>query len=273
VLPQRRWFGWPGLRLRSQGRDGATAVAANQTTSPDPALALRAGQQPAWYRFGNDQRGSVCCWYGTAQNSEVLLKAYRRSRDPRLLKLAVGGLNSLLTTVRSDGAARGWFTWWPDRLGFDTRSLDTDLGLYNYLRAAGAYVRTEEVFGLVGYGCRVDVPAEGTVRVIPDNGVNNSVYFADHGIWISSNVQLAAVAIRGGRRLDVEIRPGPRLRQPVRLIIQGVDVPLCWVETAASARRHALTDGQFAIAVPWDELGESGALRVAFDAHREHGEV
>jgi hypothetical protein len=39
VLPQRRWFGWPGLRLRSQGRDGATAVAANQTTSPDPALA------------------------------------------------------------------------------------------------------------------------------------------------------------------------------------------------------------------------------------------
>jgi dihydroorotase len=38
VLPQRRWFGWPGLRLRSQGRDGATAVAANQTTSPDPAL-------------------------------------------------------------------------------------------------------------------------------------------------------------------------------------------------------------------------------------------
>lgn len=144
---------------------------------------LRWGFQPSWFRYGNEQRGSVCCWYGTAQNSEVLLRGFQRTGDPRLLRLGAAGLASFLTSVRENGAARGWFTWWPDRTGFDSRSLDTDLGLYAYLRSAAAYVITEPGFGLVGYGCAVRSQPDGDIAVAPSNGVDDRIY-CDHGIGV-----------------------------------------------------------------------------------------
>lgn len=125
---------------------------------------LRWGFQPSWFWYGNEQRGSVCCWYGTAQNSEILLRGFRRAHDMRLVKLGTAGLASFLTCVRASGAARGWFTWWPDRTGFDSRSLDTDLGLYAYLRGAAAYAITEPGFGLVGYCCARDGCRTGRSR-------------------------------------------------------------------------------------------------------------
>ena len=53
--------------------------------------ALRGGNQPYWFRYGNDIRGSVCLFYATPQNSEVLLRAFRRGGDHRLLKLGIVG--------------------------------------------------------------------------------------------------------------------------------------------------------------------------------------
>ena len=100
--------------------------------------ALRAGAQPVWFWYGNEKRGNVCCWYAQTQNSRCLLSGYEETGDDEMLAWGYGGLTSFLTTVQSNGSARGWFLWWPDRMGFDLRSLDTDLGLYGYLLAAKA---------------------------------------------------------------------------------------------------------------------------------------
>jgi hypothetical protein len=177
---------------------------------------LRWGFQPSWFRYGNDQRGSVCCWYGTPQNSEVLLKGFRRTGDRRLLRLGAAGLTSFLTSVRASGAARGWFTWWPDRTGFDSRTLDTDLGLFAYLRAAAAYVITEPGFGLTGYCCRARRLADGAVEVVPDNGVDDRIYFCDHDLAVRADGPIRrAVLSAAGDRLAVEASAGVRVQAGV----------------------------------------------------------
>lgn len=208
--------------------------------------ALRWGFQPSWFRYGNEQRGSVCCWYGTPQNSEVLLKGFQLTGDRRLLKLAAAGLSSFLTSVRENGAARGWFTWWPDRTGFDSRSLDTDLGLYAYLRAAAAYVLTEEPFGLVGYGCSVrPVPGDG-IAVTPSNGVDDRVYFCDHDLAVLAGSRLHQVVLAADASL-LTVDAG-RTGQPVTIRVQGREVRSAALLTESGVRPAAVADG--AVSLP-----------------------
>ena len=207
--------------------------------------ALRWGFQPSWFRYGNEQRGSVCCWYGTPQNSEVLLKGFELTGDPRLLKLAMAGLSSFLTSVRGSGAARGWFTWWPDRTGFDSRSLDTDLGLYAYLRAAAAYVLTEAPFGVVGYGCSVrPVPGDG-IAVTPSNGVDDRVSFCDHDLAVLASCRLHQVVLSDSM-LTVDAGPAGL---PGTVRVQGRGVRSAAVLTESGAHPAAVTDGMVSVAV------------------------
>lgn len=147
--------------------------------------ALRNGHQPTWYQFGNDKRGNVCCWYGTPMNSQVLYEKYELDGDMDALRLGYGGLSGFLSTVRRDGAAHGWFLCWPDRFGFDTRSLDTDMGLYNYVRHARAYVTQDEDFGLMGYGCLVKRTKNGMVIDVLD-GVGSRISIVPLGIRLKS---------------------------------------------------------------------------------------
>ena len=118
-------------------------------------MALRIGFQPAWFLYGNEKRGNVCCWYATALNSRVMYDGFEDTGDLNMLKLAYGGAFSFLTCIRSNGAAHGWYLFWPDRNGFDLRTLDTDMGLYGYLQAVSSYMVDDPVFGRCGYGCRV----------------------------------------------------------------------------------------------------------------------
>jgi hypothetical protein len=167
--------------------------------------AMRAGYQPSWFRYGNDERGSVCCWYGTPQNSAVLQRGFELRGNLDFLALAAGGLRSFLTTLRATGAATGWFTWWPDRTGFDPRSLDTDLGLYNYLRAAKAYVVEHPRAGLVGYGCAVEQDAEG-VLIRPWDGVGKRLWLDTAGLEVTVTegaVEWARISASGSVTLRV----------------------------------------------------------------------
>ena len=189
--------------------------------------AMRWGFQPSWFRYGNEQRGSVCCWYGTPQNSEILLRAYRRTGDPRLVKLATAGLASFLTSVRASGAARGWFTWWPDRTGFDSRSLDTDLGLYGYLRAAAAYVLTEPTFGLTGYMCAARPGPDGSIEVEPANGVDDTIHFCDHDLSVYATAPIRRARFHpAGRVLELEVAPSRHSGQQPAARLEGAPAEL-----------------------------------------------
>lgn len=132
--------------------------------------ALRGGWQPEWFLYGNEKRGNVCCWYGTPLNSRVLFDGFEYTGDENMLKLGYGGLLSFLTCIRSNGAAHGWYLFWPDRSGFDFRSLDTDMGMYGYLYSAKSYVIDDKVFGRCGYGCRYE-EKDGKEFIEPYDGL------------------------------------------------------------------------------------------------------
>ena len=182
--------------------------------------ALRGGLQPYWFRYGNDLRGSVCLFYATPQNSEVLLRAFRKGGAHRLLKLGIAGLASVMTSIRVDGASHGWFTWWPDRTGHDTRSLDSDMGLYAYLRSAAAYVAVDEVFGVVGYGCKVITAPDGSLTVFPNNGVDETVYFSPD-IEVVANGALTQVSLSADRR-SVHIESQTTPYGSPRFVVRGL---------------------------------------------------
>lgn len=160
--------------------------------------ALRAGGQPLWFRYGNEKRGNVCIWYAQTLNSRTLLSGFEDTGDYEMLKWGYGGLTSFLTTIRTTGVAHGWFTWWPDRTEFDLRSLDTDLGLYGYLKAAKSYVVNDEIFGLVGYGCHVDKNDDGIWSIKPWDGLQKRIFIEPLKIDIT---------IEKGELTGLEINP------------------------------------------------------------------
>jgi hypothetical protein len=148
-------------------------------------LALRAGRQPAWFLYGNEKRGNVCCWYSTPLNTRVLYDGFEVSGDRRFLELGYGGLASFLSTLRCDGAAHGWFLWWPDRTGFDSRSLDTDMGVYGYLISARGYVVDDNYFGLCGFGCSVEAQGD-VININILDGVGKQFYAEPWGLKLEA---------------------------------------------------------------------------------------
>ncbi len=168
--------------------------------------ALRAGMQPTWYKYGNEKRGNVCVWYATPLNTRVLYNAFDALGDGEMLRWGYAGLTGFLTTLRPSGVAHGWFTWWPDRALFDTRSLDTDMGMYGYFKSARAYVVRDEVFGWVGYGCDV-TQKDGVLTATLNDGVGRVVAFPGLGVRVEAcNEALTSVCVSDGE-VRVQTRP------------------------------------------------------------------
>lgn len=168
--------------------------------------ALRAGMQPTWYKYGNEKRGNVCVWYATPLNTRVLFQGFEETGDREMLRWGSAGLLSFLTTQRLSGVGHGWYTWWPDRSMFDTRSLDTDMGMYGYFKSAKAYVIKDEVFGYVGYGCDVH-DADGMLRVRVNDGVGRRLQLHEQGVDIETlNLEIKQLTLKDGV-LDIEAAP------------------------------------------------------------------
>ncbi len=145
--------------------------------------ALRGGWQPSWYGYGKEQRGSVCCWYGTAHNSYTLTRGFETEKDMQLLSLGFGGMLGFLSCIRQDGRSTGWYTWWPDRQGFDPRSMDTDLGMYALMKIFKSYVTVHPLFGLYGWCC--DVEQKGSIiDIVPKDGLQKRLYIDMYDIDI-----------------------------------------------------------------------------------------
>jgi len=194
--------------------------------------ALRAGGQPVWFWYGNEKRGSVSCWYAQTQNSRVLLSGFEETGDREMLAWGYGGLTSFLTTIRDHGAARGWFLWWPDRMGFDLRSLDTDLGLYGYLLAAKAYVDDDDEFGLVGYGCEVERLAPGRYRIAPSDGLRKRLRIVPLGLdLLAAKGEIAQVTLSpAAGRLQVVIEDPTGLVADAEFELIGAQATQCSLE-------------------------------------------
>lgn len=179
-------------------------------------LALRTGMQPAWFLYGNEKRGNVCCWYATPLNSRVLYDGFDETGDVDMLRLAYGGLFSFLTCIRSNGAAHGWYLFWPDRNGFDLRSLDTDMGMYGYLKSARSYVIDDPVFGISGYGCEVNRKNEEWIIELYD-GIGQYLKANCFGLEISVNFgKISRVILKKDKVCEVYIKKNTHMESEIQ---------------------------------------------------------
>jgi len=148
--------------------------------------ALRGGNQPMWFYYGNDKRREITCWYSASLNGLALLKSFEDSGDQDALAKGYGGVTSVMSNVTADGMG---FNYYDCRAGvLDHEAPITwegGCGLWGFLQAIKSYVVKDPTFGLVGYGCEVKRASE-TTTVIPHDGLRKRVFFDEQKIYIEA---------------------------------------------------------------------------------------
>lgn len=157
--------------------------------------ALRGGDEPVWFQYGIDTKGKTACWYSEALNGTALLDRFERTGDRSMLRRGFAGLMSVTANLLPDGMGFGSFDYTPGEFtfGWETmgdnqrwRTLDNGIGQYGYFKGATAYVVDDETFGLVGYGCEVEV-TDGRIQITPNDGVSKRVHLVERGLEIAAS--------------------------------------------------------------------------------------
>ncbi len=192
--------------------------------------ALRGGDQPVWFRYGQDLfahpelLGQVTCWYSESLNGLALLKAYDDTGDPELLLKGYPGVLSVMRNVLADGMGFGWFICAPGIFTHEPpKTFESGPGLWAFMRAAKAYVVNDEAFGLIGCGCAVEQSA-GQIKATPRDGVKKRLRFVTEKIDLkAAQGELASVTLRpANHALELRMTDSTGLAKLARLRITGL---------------------------------------------------
>ena len=141
--------------------------------------ALRGGNQPVWFRYGNDKRGDVCCWYNASLNGMALLNAFEDSGDQDAFLKGYAGVMSVMRNVLPDGMGFNYFICTPGVFSSDPpTTFESGTGLWGFLKSAKSYILNDKTFGLVGCGCRVETIGQA-ITVIPKDGLRKRMRFTE----------------------------------------------------------------------------------------------
>jgi hypothetical protein len=103
--------------------------------------ALRGGNQPVWFWYGNDKRRDVACWYTESLNGLGLLNAFESSGDLDAFIKGYAGVMSVLRNLLPDGMSFDHFIWAAGIYDeIPRRTFESGEGLWGFLRAAKSYV-------------------------------------------------------------------------------------------------------------------------------------
>jgi hypothetical protein len=90
--------------------------------------ALRGGNQPVWFQYGNDNKGDLTCWYTESTNGWALLRGFEDTGDLDTLIKGFAGVMSVEVDLLSDGMCFAHFISTPGIFDFtppqDTRWRD-----------------------------------------------------------------------------------------------------------------------------------------------------
>jgi hypothetical protein len=144
--------------------------------------ALRGGNQPVWFQYGNDNKGDLTCWYTESTNGWALLRAFEDDGDMDTFFKGYAGVMSVEVDLLADGMCYAHFISTPGIFDFTPpRTLDGGIAQFGFLNAVKSYVIEDDAFGLVGCGCRVEsVPGE--IRVHPRDGLRKRLRFVSQKI-------------------------------------------------------------------------------------------
>jgi Family of unknown function (DUF5695) len=214
--------------------------------------ALRGGNVPAWFRYGNDKRRDVCCWYNASLNGMALLQAFEDSGDQDALIKGYAGVMSVMANVLPDGMGFNSFICTPGVFDHEPpRTFEGGCGLWGFLQSAKSYVVKDPTFGLVGYGCRLE-STPPSLTVFPHDGVRKRVRFVDDKIDLEATQgEINQVTLHpGGRSLEIVIGDSTGLVETAAATVQGLQSGEYRLSYGRSAHRVTSSNGTVTVSAP-----------------------
>jgi hypothetical protein len=213
--------------------------------------ALRGGNQPVWFRYGNDKRRDVGCWYNASLNGMALLKAYEDHGDPDALLKGYAGVMSVMANVLPDGMGYNFFICTPGIYGNEPpRTFESGSGLWGFLKSSKSYVVKDPVFGEVGFGCKVEA-TDQALTVYPKDGLRKRLRFVEAALDVEVTPgQIQKASFRRGRPgLSLDISDSTGLAKKTTVSIDGFPSGNYKLAHGGSSRRVSV-QGNLSIDVP-----------------------
>jgi hypothetical protein len=213
--------------------------------------ALRGGNQPVWFRYGNDKRRDVCCWYNASLNGLALLKAYEDHGDPDALIKGYAGVMSVMRNVLPDGMGYNFFICTPGIYDHEPpRTFESGSGLWGFLKSSKSYVVKDPTFGEIGFGCKVEATERG-LTAYPKDGLQKRLRFVEAGINVEvmpGQIKTARLS-RGKPKLSLEVFDPSGLAKKSTVSVDGLPAGNYKVSHGKSAHR-ATVNGTVNVDVP-----------------------
>lgn len=206
--------------------------------------ALRGGNQPIWFQYGNDNKGDLTCWYTESTNGWALLRGFEDTGNLDTLIKGYAGVMSVEVDMLTDGMCFAHFISTPGVFDFTPpRTLDGGIAQFGFLKAVKAYVIQDEAFGLIGLGCRV-VRSDTLVSVYPQDGLRKRLGLVPHKIDIEvTQGELDEVTLNDiGDRLKLNLSDSTGVVQRAKLEIKGLPGGEYTVRHADSSARTLVSD-------------------------------
>lgn len=219
--------------------------------------ALRGGNQPVWFRYGNDKRGDMACWYSESLNGWPLLDAFEETNDPDMFIKGYAGVMSVSANLRADGMGFGWYISTPGIAAFHPpRTLDNGIGQFGFFMATKAYVLNNSTFGLMGAGCTVS-ERDGAISVWPKDGLRKRVRFVDRNIeLLATKGEFREVVLHGSSRvLTLSFEDSTGLIEEAQFGVNGLGKGI-WELRYGRERKQVNGDDMHDITVPIQYAGE-----------------
>jgi hypothetical protein len=206
--------------------------------------ALRGGNQPVWFQYGNDNKGDLTCWYTESTNGWALLSAFEDTGDLDTLIKGFAGVMSVAVDLLLDGMCFAHFLSTPGIFDFTPpRTLDGGIAQFGFLKAAKAYVIQDDSFGWIGCGCRVESSAT-QIRVYPQDGLRKRLRFVPQKIDLEvSQGEIGwATLMDAERQMEFSLSDSTGVVKKAELEIGGLAKGDYMVRYASSANRTSVFD-------------------------------
>ncbi|MGB7434561.1 MAG: DUF5695 domain-containing protein [Candidatus Acidiferrum sp.] len=216
--------------------------------------ALRGGNQPVWFRYGNDKRRDVCCWYNASLNGMALLQAYEDHGDPDALLKGYAGVMSVMANLLPDGMGYNFFICTPGIYDHQPpRTFESGSGLWGFLKSTKAYVVKDQTFGEVGYGCKVEA-TDDALTAYPKDGLRKRVRFMEAGVDAEALTgQINKVSLtRGKAKLQLEVVDPTGLAKQASISVNGLPAGNYRLAHGRTSRRVSV-EGNLSVVVPMAE--------------------
>jgi hypothetical protein len=193
--------------------------------------ALRGGNIPIWFRYGNDTRrfqpeiGTMSLWYSESLNGMALLDSFEDTKDLDTFIKGYAGLVSVMFDIRADGMGFGWFNYEPETFDYKpARTLDNGIALWGFLKGIKSYVLKDESFGWIGCGCDLEV-RDSILTVYPKDGLRKRIVFVEDEVSIELvKGQIKSVVFdRTTKRLVLQLDDTSGLVEDAQLIVKGLE--------------------------------------------------